>query len=83
MNGRTPRYLECQFEDRSEPVSVGAGMLLLGGGVGMVAEVWFVYLVGVVLCRVFGYILELSHANGGLSHQCPRKSGWRLVRAIP
>ena len=39
MGGRTPRYLECQFEERSEPVSVEAGMLLLGGGVGMVGEI--------------------------------------------
>ena len=38
-SGRTPRYLECQFEERSEPVSVDAGMLLLGGGVGMVGDV--------------------------------------------
>ena len=53
MQERTPRYLECQFEERSEPVSVDAGMLLLGGGVGMVGNVlvwlfwrWFVrYLV--------------------------------------
>jgi hypothetical protein len=44
LGGRTPRYLECQFEERSEPVSVGAGMLLLGGGVGMVGDIWFVYL---------------------------------------
>lgn len=41
MSGRTPRYLECQFEERSEPVSVEAGMLLLGGGVGMIRELWF------------------------------------------
>ena len=34
---RTPRYLEPQFEVGSLPVSEGAGMLLLGGGVGMVA----------------------------------------------
>ena len=34
---RTPRYLEPQFEVGSLPVSDGAGMLLLGGGVGMVA----------------------------------------------
>ncbi len=40
FGGRTPRYLECQFEERSEPVSVGAGMLLLGGGVGMVGDVF-------------------------------------------
>jgi hypothetical protein len=34
---RTPRYLEPQFEVGSLPVSEGAGMLLLGGGVGMIA----------------------------------------------
>jgi hypothetical protein len=34
---RTPRYLEPQFEVGSLPVSEGARMLLLGGGVGMVA----------------------------------------------
>ena len=51
MGGRTPRYLECQFEERSEPVSVDAGMLLLGGGVGMVGEV--LYLVSVVWCVVY------------------------------
>ena len=34
---RTPRYLEPQFEVGSLPVSDGAGMLLLGGGVGMIA----------------------------------------------
>jgi len=39
VSGHTPRYLECQFEERSEPVSVEAGMLLLGGGVGMIGEV--------------------------------------------
>lgn len=41
----TPRYLECQFEERSEPVSVGARMLLVGGGVGILAVgvvVWVV-----------------------------------------
>ena len=54
MSGRTPRYLECQFEERSEPVSVEAGMLLLGGGVGMVGEI-LVWLFGVV-CKVFGCI---------------------------
>ena len=45
IGGRTPRYLECQFEERSEPVSVEAGMLLVGGGVGMVGDV-LVCLVG-------------------------------------
>jgi hypothetical protein len=39
VNRLTPRYLECQFEERSEPVSVGAGMLLLGGGVGMFGDI--------------------------------------------
>ena len=45
MNRLTPRYLECQFEERSEPVSVEAGILLVGGGVGMVGDV-LVCLVG-------------------------------------
>jgi len=53
--GRTPRYLECQFEERSEPVSVEAGMLLLGGGVGMVGDV-FGLVVCRVRCKVFGCI---------------------------
>lgn len=64
VGGRTPRYLECQFEERSEPVSVGAGMLLLGGGVGMVGEilswlfggggvedVWLSQVVSIVTCE--------------------------------
>jgi len=62
---RTPRYLECQFEERSEPVSVGAGTLLLGGGVGMIGELWFQCLE--VVC-VFGCMFRVSHVNGGFSH---------------
>lgn len=49
--GRTPRYLECQFEERSEPVSVEAGMLLLGGGVGMIGLV--------LVCLVGGCVLGI------------------------
>jgi hypothetical protein len=62
---RTPRYLEPQFEVGSLPVSEGAGMLLLGGGVGMMMAVWwcvFSYFSGGV---DVGYSKEsrfLSHA---------------------
>jgi hypothetical protein len=62
-DGRTPRYLECQFEERSEPVSVEAGTLLLGGGVGMIGKMCVVWR----LC-VFGCMLRLSHVNGWFSH---------------
>ena len=53
---RTPRYLEPQFEVGSLPVSEGAGMLLLGGGVGMVAAeaVYTEVLLVVVLELEFG-----------------------------
>jgi hypothetical protein len=49
----------------------------------MVGDIWFGCLV--VVYKTFGYfkLFQLSHVNGGLSHQSPRKSEWRLLRAIP
>ena len=77
---RTPRYLECQFEERSEPVSVGAGTLLLGGGVGMIGELWFQCLE--VVC-VWLYVSSVTCEWRVLSFLSPRELKRGLLGPYP
>lgn len=89
--GLTPRYLEPQFEVGSLPVSEGAGMLLLGGGVGMVVgsvierypSVVLVWRSGRRYCRSFLSLSVTCRSSGSMLVREERKRVANQAKAGP